>query len=95
MTKQEMTIWAAKLSVKAARSRSRSRLLRAEVARMAREVSETEEAVAATMDRLALQHPRHAVRLLDIGQAAREHAALERQRLQQYLGVQAGNDGAG
>ena len=95
MTEEEMTAWAAKLSVKSARARSRSRSLQAEVAKMAREVSETEEAVAATMDRLALQHPRHAVRLRGMGKAAREHAALERHRLQQYLGAGAGSDSAG
>jgi hypothetical protein len=95
MTEQEMTAWAAGLSVKAARARSRSRSLQAETAKMAREVSETEEAMAATMDRLASQYPLHAGRLRVMGQAAREHAALERQRLQQYLGARAADDSAG
>jgi hypothetical protein len=60
-----------------------------------REVSETEEAVASTLDRMASRHPGHAGRLRDMSQAAREHAALERRRLQDYLGSQAGNGGAG
>jgi hypothetical protein len=51
--------------------------------------------VAETLDRLALQHPHNATRLRDLGQAAREHAALERQRLQHYLVTQARNGSAG
>lgn len=91
MSREEMAAWAARLSVKATRARS----LQAEVARVTREVSETEEMMAATLDRLASQSPRHAGRLLGLGGAAREHAALERQRLHQYLGARAGNDSVG
>ena len=94
MTREEMTAWAARLSVKAARARSRSRTLQAEVAKMTREVSETEEAAAMTLDRLASQYPHHAARLRVMSEAAREHAALERQRLQQYLVAQARDDRA-
>jgi len=95
MTTEEMTAWTARLSVKAARARSRSRLLQAEVAKVTREVSETEEAMALTLDRMALQFPGHAGRLRGMGQAAREHTALERQRLQHYLGASAGKGSAG
>ena len=95
MTSEEMTAWAAGLSVKAARARSRSRSLQAEVARVTREVSETEESMASALDRLASQCPQHAGRLRGLCQAAREHAALERQRLRHYAGARAGNNCAG
>ena len=95
MTKEEMAAWAARLSVKATRARSRSRSLQAEVAKVARQVSETEEALAARLDSLALQCPQHAERLQGMGGAVRAHAARERQRLHRYLATPAGNDGAG
>jgi hypothetical protein len=95
MTKEEMAAWAAQLSVKAARARSWSRSLQAEVARVAREVAETEDAMAATMERLAAQHPHSAERFRDLGRAAREHAALERRLRREYLGALARNDSAG
>jgi len=95
MTREELAAWGVRLSVKAARARSRSRSLQAEIARMTREVSETEEAAAVTLDRLASRYPHHAVRLRGMSEAAREHAALERQRLQRYLVAQARNDSAG
>jgi len=95
MTHEEMTAWAMRLSVKAARARSWSRSLQAEVAKLAREVAETEEAMAATLDRLAAQYPRHAARLRVLGGAAREHAALERRLQQEYLEAWAGEERAG
>jgi hypothetical protein len=95
MTKQEMTAWAAQLSVMAARARSRARSRQAGVAKIAREVAETEEAMAATLERLATQYPRHAERLRSLGGAAREHAALERRLRHEYLGALARNDRAG
>ena len=90
MTSEEMTAWAAQLSVKAALARSRSRSLQAEAAKVAREVGETEDAMAATLERLAAQYPRHADRLRGLG-----GAALERQHVHQYLGALAGNGSAG
>lgn len=95
MTNEEMAAWAVRLSVKAARARSRSRSLQAEVAKVAREVAETEDAIASTFERLAVQYPGHAERLRGLGGAAREHAVLERQHVHRYLGALAGNDSAG
>lgn len=47
----------------AARARSWSRTLRADAAKVAREVAETEETLAETLSQLASQHPRHAGQL--------------------------------
>jgi len=95
MTHEEMAAWAMRLSVKVARARSWSRSLQAQGAKLARDVAETEEAMAETMERLAAQHPRHAERLRVLGDAAQEHAALERRMQQEYAAARAGNDSVG
>jgi hypothetical protein len=59
----------------AARARSWSRTLRADAAKVARQVADTEEALAETLGQLASQHPRHADELRARSALARKKAA--------------------
>jgi hypothetical protein len=63
----------------AARARSHSRILRAEVVRVALQIADTEEAMAKTLARLASQDPHNGHRLRALSQAAAKYAASERQ----------------
>ena len=76
---EKQTVSAQALARKSASVRSQSKALHAESRKIAMQVAETEQAVAATMDRLASQRPAHAVRLRALGRAAARVAAQERQ----------------
>jgi len=61
-----------------------ARSLRRRVADVAAEIALTEEHVAATLDRLAATRPRDAEQLRAKARAAREFAAIERDRAADY-----------
>lgn len=83
------------LGRKAAAARSRSRALRAETLKVARQVAETERIVARTLATLAMQHPAHADRLQASSRAAAAHAALERQWHDRHIAAVAAGDSGG
>lgn len=58
--------------------------LRARLAIVAGSIAQTEEDLAATLDRLALQRPRDAARLQARAEFARLYAATERERSTEY-----------
>jgi hypothetical protein len=68
------------LAIKAEQARSRSRMLVADVVKVAEQVADTEEVVAETLMRLASQHPPHGRRLLAMSKAASDQAVRERER---------------
>jgi hypothetical protein len=59
------------LAQQAAKARAESKMLREDVTMLAGLVSETEDAMATTMDKLASQHPDHAEILGELSRAAR------------------------
>jgi 4-hydroxyphenylpyruvate dioxygenase-like putative hemolysin len=64
---------------KATTARNRSRVLHAEVVKVALDVADAQEAVADTLARVASQHPHHERRIPALSNAARLNAASERQ----------------
>jgi len=59
-------------------------MLRAQTAKVAGRVAETEEEVAQTLAHLASQNPDHGSRLRDKSEAAAEYAAYERQEASRH-----------
>ena len=78
MSEQGTARRAEELAHKAARARSWAKALRAETIVMARQVADTEQAVAETLAHMAAQRPQHAARLRAMSQAAARQAARER-----------------
>ena len=58
--------------------------LREELARSAAVIAETEEKLADTFEFMARNLPHHAQRLIEEAKAAREYAAIERDRVSKY-----------
>ena len=58
--------------------------LREDLARSAAAIAETEETLADAFELMAQNRPRHAERLGEKAKAAREYAAIERDRSKQY-----------
>jgi hypothetical protein len=79
MTQIEREVRARQLRRQAILARTRSAELHVESAEVARQVAETEQAMADTLARLALQQPHRASRLKALSRTARERAAQERQ----------------
>ncbi len=63
---------------------ARAKAAQAETVRVAERVARTEEALAATFDKLAEVQPQHAARLRAKSQAAREQAAYDRQWIKDH-----------
>jgi hypothetical protein len=61
--------------------------LRYAVADSAATIADTEDNLAATLERLARNRPQHATRLQGKAADARRYAALERQRASRYRGA--------
>lgn len=74
------------LADKAVQARWRSQLLRAEIVKVAGQIAATEESVAATLARMASQHPHRRSRLLGLSHAAADHAAFERRQAVELAG---------
>lgn len=79
MNREDVIRRAEVLRRQAAAARSRSRTLQAEVVKLARQVADTEEALAKSLTLLAIQLPRNGHRLRNLSKAASQFAALERQ----------------
>jgi hypothetical protein len=97
MAEEQPACQAEELAAKAAWARAWSRMLRAETAKVTQRVADTEESVAETLARLALQYPDYGSRLWAQSEAVANQAARKRQRADRHVQLPeqaAADDGA-